>query len=190
MSIDSAVESGTRARTRRAILDAAFQVLGRNSGASLAEIAAEAEVGRSTLHRYYPERADLLVALGQDALDNLGAALERARPTDGSADAALRRMSHECFGLGPVITLVFGDPHSLANQEFWDRLDTIDAPLIALIERGQDEGSIGRSLEVRWIRRMLWWTLLTGWESFEHEGYSRTEALEAIDKTISGIIRD
>lgn len=189
MSIDSAVESGTRSRTRRAILDAAIQTLRRNPAATLGEIAAEAEVGRSTLHRYYPERADLLVALGQDALDRLGAALERARPDDGPADVALRRMSHECFDLGPVLALVFGDPHALANQKFWERLDSIDAPLITLIERGQAEGSLAGTLAVPWIRRMLWWTLLTGWESFEHEGYSRTEALEAIDTTISGITR-
>ncbi|MFD4182659.1 TetR/AcrR family transcriptional regulator [Rhodococcus sp. NPDC058514] len=187
MSTETVPESGTKARTRRAILDAAVDVLGKNAGASLSEIAAEAEVGRSTLHRYYPERVDLIQALGEDALDKLGSALERARPDEGPADAALRRMSHECFDLGPLLSLMFGDPQALSNAAFWEGLGAVDAPLLALIERGQADGTFTAALKVRWIRRMLWWCLLTGWESFNSEGYSRTEAIEAIDTTVARI---
>jgi TetR/AcrR family transcriptional regulator, repressor for lfrA len=187
MSTVTVPESGTKARTRRAILDAAVDVLGKNAAASLSEIAAEAEVGRSTLHRYYPERIDLVRALGEDALDKLGAALERSRPTEGPADAALRRMSHECFDLGPLLSLIFGDPQALSNAAFWEGLGAVDAPLLALIERGQADGTFSSALKVRWIRRMLWWCLLTGWESFNKEGYSRTDAIESIDLTVARI---
>ncbi|MBP1161773.1 MULTISPECIES: TetR/AcrR family transcriptional regulator [Rhodococcus] len=187
MSTVTVPESGTKARTRRAILDAAVDVLGQNAAASLSEIAAEAEVGRSTLHRYYPERIDLVRALGEDALDKLGAALERSRPTEGPADAALRRMSHECFDLGPLLSLIFGDPQALSNSAFWEGLGAVDAPLLALIERGQADGTFSSELKVRWIRRMLWWCLLTGWESFNKEGYSRTDAIESIDLTVARI---
>ncbi|MDQ3577436.1 MAG: TetR/AcrR family transcriptional regulator, partial [Actinomycetota bacterium] len=45
---------GARARTRRAILDAAISVLSRNPAASLAEVAEAAQVGRTTVHRYFP----------------------------------------------------------------------------------------------------------------------------------------
>ncbi|TJZ80330.1 TetR/AcrR family transcriptional regulator [Rhodococcus oryzae] len=187
MSTVTVPESGTKARTRRAILDAAVDVLGKNSAAPLSEIAAEAEVGRSTLHRYYPERIDLVRALGEDALDKLRVALERSRPTEGPADAALRRMSHECFDLGPLLSLIFGDPQALSNAAFWEGLGAVDAPLLALIERGQADGTFSSELKVRWIRRMLWWCLLTGWESFNKEGYSRTDAIESIDLTVARI---
>lgn len=185
MTTAEAPESGTKARTRRAILDAAVEILSQNHAAPLSEIATAAEVGRSTLHRYYPERSDLVAALGDHALDKLDAALVRARPTEGPADAALRRMSHECFEIGPTLTLVYGDPQVLSNTAFWIRLDSTDAPLIDLLERGFAENTFTSNLQVRWIRRMLWWSLLTGWEAFNHEQYSRTEALEAIDETVA-----
>ena len=56
-------ESATKVRTRRAILDAAVGALARDASASLAEVASAAGVGRTTVHRYFPERADLLRAL-------------------------------------------------------------------------------------------------------------------------------
>lgn len=185
MKSGSVPESGTRARTRRAILDAAVEVLSKNPGAPLSDIAAAAEVGRSTLHRYYPERGDLVVALGAHALDKLDAALIRAKPTEGPADVALRRMSHECFEIGPTLSLVYGDPQVLSNEAFWIRLDSADRPLVDLLERGVAEGSFTSSLKVRWLRRMMWWSLITGWEAFNYEQYSRAEALESIDETIT-----
>lgn len=185
MDTGSTPESGTKARTRRAILDAAVEVLSRNPGAPLSEIAASADVGRSTLHRYYPERGELVAALGEHALDKLEAAMERSRPAEGPADAALRRMSHECFEIGPTLSLVYGDPQVLSNEAFWVRLHTADRPLIDLLERGIAEGAFTANLQVRWLRRMLWWTLLTGWEAVNYEKYSRTEALESIDETVA-----
>ncbi|MGW0040247.1 TetR/AcrR family transcriptional regulator [Rhodococcus sp. NPDC003348] len=185
MTTEEATESGTKARTRRAILDAAVEVLSKNAGAPLSEVATAADVGRSTLHRYYPERGDLVAALGGHALDKLDAALVRARPTEGPADEAIRRMSHECFEIGPTLSLVYGDVQVFSNEAFWVRLDRTDEPLLDLLERGIAEGTFTATLKVRWIRRMLWWCLLTGWEAFAHEGYSRTEALEAIDETVA-----
>lgn len=55
--------SRAKERTRRAILDAAAAVLARNPAASIGEIAEAAETVRSTVHRHFPERADLISAL-------------------------------------------------------------------------------------------------------------------------------
>lgn len=185
MATPRTTESGTRARTRRAILNAAVDVLRKNPNAPLSDVAAAADVGRSTLHRYYPERSDLVAALGDHALDQLDAALIRARPTEGPADVALRRMSHECFEVGPAIALVYGDPQVLSNEAFWIRLNETDQPLIDLLERGFADGTFTATLSVGWVRRMLWWCLFTGWVTFDLDQCSRTEALEAIDETVA-----
>jgi AcrR family transcriptional regulator len=73
----AAPESGTRARARRPILDVGVQVLSQQSGASLAEVADAAGVGRTTMHRFFPERADLLVGIGTDLLERIAVATER-----------------------------------------------------------------------------------------------------------------
>ncbi|MBQ1052796.1 TetR family transcriptional regulator, partial [Micromonospora sp. C51] len=59
-------ETGSRARTRQAILQAAIEVLSRNPAASLGEIATAAQVGRTTLHRYFAERSDLLAGVVEE----------------------------------------------------------------------------------------------------------------------------
>ena len=70
MTVDS--ETGTRGRTRKAILDAAIRVLAADPSASLGQIADAADVGRTTLHRYFPDRAELLAAVMQEAGRRLG----------------------------------------------------------------------------------------------------------------------
>ena len=71
-------ESATRTRTRQAILAAAVTVFARDPSAALGEVAAAAGVGRTTLHRYFPERSDLLSALVVHVLEQVAAAM-RAR---------------------------------------------------------------------------------------------------------------
>ncbi|MGW7694593.1 TetR/AcrR family transcriptional regulator [Streptomyces asiaticus] len=77
-------ESATRTRTRRAILDATVARLSADHAASLADVAEAAGVGRTTVHRYFPERSDLLAAIGADVRDRVEAATARARLDDGS----------------------------------------------------------------------------------------------------------
>lgn len=67
-TIHSAPEqSATRERTRKAILDAAVSVFASKPAATLSEIASAAKVGRTTLHRYFPERSDLVDAVAAEA---------------------------------------------------------------------------------------------------------------------------
>ncbi|MDT5073313.1 MAG: TetR/AcrR family transcriptional regulator, repressor for lfrA, partial [Mycobacterium sp.] len=109
MSAPLSAVGGPRSRTRKAILDAAMAVLGDNPGASLGDIASAAEVGRSTLHRYFAERSDLLraLALHVHALSN--AAIEHAEPDCGPAEEALRRVVECQLDLGPIVPFVYND---------------------------------------------------------------------------------
>ena len=110
MNAPLSTEGGPRSRTRRAILDAAMSVLAENPTASLGDIAAAAEVGRSTLHRYFAERSDLLraLALHVHALSN--AAIEHAEPDCGPPVEALRRVVECQLDLGPIVPFVYNDP--------------------------------------------------------------------------------
>ncbi|UMO99431.1 TetR/AcrR family transcriptional regulator [Amycolatopsis sp. EV170708-02-1] len=85
MSEGVVTETGVRARTRRAILDAAIETLIKQPSATLADIAAAANVGRTTVHRYFAERSDLIDAISHDALDKVSQSTERARLDDGPA---------------------------------------------------------------------------------------------------------
>ena len=56
---------------REAIVDAAIDTFARNPGASLAEVAARAGVGRASLHRHFPSRDDLVTAITRQCMDEI-----------------------------------------------------------------------------------------------------------------------
>jgi AcrR family transcriptional regulator len=169
--------SPARERTRRAILDAAVRVLGANPGASLAEVAAAAGVGRTTLHRYFPERADLREGIIVDGLERSRAAIDRARLGEGAAPDALVRLCAEHFELGEVLLLIFSDPDLMADPR-WSAEDEEVLAVRSVIERGQAEGTIDASQPSTWIEAMLWALLYTAWDHARARGTSRHEALD------------
>lgn len=94
------VESGTRSRTRRAILGAAAEVLAHDRAATLAEIAKAAQVGRSTLHRYFPDRDVLVQAAIADAYLVIQQSIQDAAVGDGPPLEGLRRLVAALVGTG------------------------------------------------------------------------------------------
>ncbi|GAB3480053.1 TetR/AcrR family transcriptional regulator [Amycolatopsis cihanbeyliensis] len=162
-------ESPSRARTRRAILAAAVGVLSQNSAASLGDIAAAAGVGRTTVHRYFPERTDLMAALDRYAIAQIHLATERARLEEGTALEALRRLCQEYFELGELLTLLFNDV-DVVERGTWDEDTDADGALLLLVERGHREGSIDPEMEPAWVQQLLWCTLYGAWQYVQLHG--------------------
>ncbi|PNG17097.1 TetR/AcrR family transcriptional regulator [Streptomyces cahuitamycinicus] len=171
-----AAESGTRARTRRAIVDAAVTLLAGDPTASLGDVATAAGVGRTTVHRYFPERSDLLAAISSDVLDKVEAATERARLDDGPAAEALERLCQEYFELGDGLTLMFDTPQ-LANWSDWDEETPADRHFLHTVRRGHAEGSIDAELHEEWVRNLVWALLYTAWEHTRTTGTPKHAAL-------------
>lgn len=168
-------ESRTRTRTRRAILDAAVAVLARDPSASLGEVAAAAGVGRTTVHRYFAERADLLAALLDHANERVGEATARAELTHGSAREALARLCREYFELGDVLTVMFTGAIGRMEDE---PEQPHDRALVALIQRGRAEGTLDPELSEAWTLSLLWALLYTAWSLMREQSVPRHEALE------------
>lgn len=162
-------------RTRRVILDAAVSVLSKDADASLGYIAIQAGVGRTTVHRHFPERSDLIAALGADALAKITEATARARLDDGPAWDALERLCREYFEFGDLFTLVLAEPR-LAGPE-WAEESEPDREFHRLIERGQAEGAIDGRLSPAWVQLVLWSLLSAAWQHVR-DGAPRQEALD------------
>ncbi|MGF1663597.1 MAG: TetR/AcrR family transcriptional regulator [Kineosporiaceae bacterium] len=138
--------------TPAAILEAAARILPTNSGTTLAEVAAAAGLGRTTVHRYFPTREDLLAALAVDALDRIEAALADCRLDDGPVPdvlarvaAALVPMSDEFrfLEVGPEVWKVGGELDTR-----WYRLSD---RLEAVVDRGKRDGDLRPDLPTAWI---------------------------------------
>ena len=151
-------------RTRRDIVGAAIEVWAADNAASLGVVAQQAGVGRTTLNRYFTDRAQLVAAVDQECAARYGAAVVRSRPTEGTGRDALLRMCTELIQLGPVLGLVFAD-NALVDPDTW--FDEDDDPLGAAIARGYEDGSLAVDLPGRLDRhrssgppssRPTWWS--------------------------------
>ncbi len=191
------VESGSRSRTRRAILDAAVVVFSKRRNASLGDIAAEAQVARSTLHRYFPDREALVRALSEDVLELIERTIQEAQPDEGPARQALQRLMTAWFDLGPRLFFLFNEPsfnitHPEAAQwvqDFFTRLDEVGKPIDQLIARGHADGTFAQSLPPAWISRLVWWMVYIGWEAITEGDLTRFTAPAAVLQTLeTGIL--
>lgn len=169
-------ESGTRARTRRAILDAAVALLATDPTASLGDVAAAAGVGRTTVHRYFPERSDLLAAIGAYVLDKVAAATDRARLGEGPATAALERLCQEFFELGDALTMMFETPQ-LMDWSGWEEETPADQAFVRTVQRGHAEGTIDPELSGEWVQNVMWALLYTAWEMARNQNMPKHTAL-------------
>jgi TetR/AcrR family transcriptional regulator, repressor for lfrA len=177
MPVSQSIDGGPRARTRRAILDAAMSVLADNPAASLGDIASAAEVGRSTLHRYFAERSDLLYALARHVHALSNAAIAHAEPDCGPAVEALRRVVECQLDLGPIVPFIFNEPTINADPEMAALLDTGDEVIVDVLNRASTRGSAGPP---DWPRLVFWALLEAGYEAVKRNSAPRVEIVDAI----------
>ena len=179
----------TRERTRRAILDAAGPVLAADPAAPLPAVASASGVGRTTVHRYFPERADLVRALARHVFQETDARVARARPDVGPPLDALRRVADALFDLGPVLTYLYGEPAVLADEECRALLESDHDPVRELLERTAP--LLRPGLSTAWVRRVFWSLLYTGWETAREDGTPRHEVVDAMMTTFAtGVVAD
>lgn len=177
MSVSQSIDGGARSRTRKAILDAAMSVLATNPAASLADIAAAADVGRSTLHRYFSERSDLLHALARHVHDMSNAAIEHAEPDCGPPVEALRRVVECQLDLGPIVPFIYNEPTIGADPDMAAMLDTGDEVIVDVLNRASMRGSAGPP---DWPRLVFWALLHAGYEAIKLNSAPRVQIVDAI----------
>src|SRR5262245_61646648 len=136
---------------REHVLREAATLLIRRPAASMDEIARAAGISRATLHRLYPGRDVLALALGAPALDQVSAAVDAARITDGGAAEALRRLVDELMPIAEFLGFLYGENALVDNPAIDEAWQRIDDRVTAVVRRGQQEGSLRVDLPAQWI---------------------------------------
>lgn len=178
--------SSARNRTERAILNAAATVWARDRAATLPQIAEAAEVGRTTLHRYFPERDGLLRATTEFALEAVGLAIAEAEPDKGPPLEAMRRVVAALASASDAIMFVFGD-QSLVRDVVPDADPGLPAPhdpVIDLIRRGQSEGVFDTQLSAEWMQQVLWGVAYTAFEQVERGALAKFDVTATVTRTL------
>src|SRR5215469_13453389 len=128
-----------RRTARRSLLDVAAEVLVADPAASLAEVAAAAGIGRTTLHKQYATRDDLLCAVGHRAIDLLEQAVSLVTGTD-DPDGGLRALTAAMIPIGPQLAFLWRTPTFDHVAELDARWKAAEARSLAVLKRAQDRG--------------------------------------------------
>lgn len=125
--------------------------LAYNHSASLADLAAAAGVGRTTLHRAYATREALTRAVAEFAVAECDRIYTAAGVDDAPADAVLPKLADECVALGVAYTLLWADPPITDLVAMHEVGEAVDTRLEAFVVRSQAAGELRPDAPARWI---------------------------------------
>ncbi|RSM71491.1 TetR/AcrR family transcriptional regulator [Kibdelosporangium aridum] len=172
-------------RTRSAILTAAASVLARDRTATLPEIAKAAGVGRTTVHRYFPDRDTLIKAAVEDSVEVIGQAIAEAQVDEGTSVAALHRLVTAYLHVGDRLVFLFNDPHIMRGYGVEQPEEPLSTdPVLDLIVRGQQEGAFDGHVSPQWIQHVLWALVYTGIDEVNKGNMSRHGVAATVIRTL------
>lgn len=138
-------------RNRAAILAATVTALRANPDASVADIAAEAGVGRMTLYGHFSTRAELIEAALTDSLERAENVLADVS-LDGDAREAFSRLIASSWKLlDQSRGLLAAAQKELPPARIRELHEKAEARMRGLLERGQSEGAFRTDLPVSWL---------------------------------------
>ncbi|MEM1245842.1 MAG: TetR/AcrR family transcriptional regulator [Acidobacteriota bacterium] len=173
-----------RLSSRQSILDAASAIWAQNPGASTREIALFAGVGRATLHRHFPHRADLLKALADDAMAEIDAAIEASLQAGPAARDQLEA----------YLKIIV--PRADRSRFLWSEPDVMNDPQIRegyarqlrlakdLVARLKVEGSIAADVPDSWVVSTIDTLTYAAWSSVQEGHLAPRSASKLVLRTI------
>lgn len=143
-------------RSRRRVLDAAADLLGRDPEASMEAVAARAGVGRTTVFRHFPTRAELVLASWLHVLTRAEAALAELRLDEVPAEESLRVLVGELVGLAERWPLLFrGERPSIDDPELAGASAGLEALVATTVERAVRAGALRDDLPGMLLKEAL-----------------------------------
>jgi AcrR family transcriptional regulator len=165
------------------LLDAAATFLLTNPKASLADIAAAAGVGRTTLFKRYATRDELEHAVAMRALDRCVHAAASADAT--TPDGGLRSLVTALVPVGPQLNFIWRTPALDTDGEFGRAYKTFEARIQDVLTRARDKGVLSSSQPDWWLWQTLVALVYVAWECVE---YGRLARLDAADRVLDTML--
>jgi AcrR family transcriptional regulator len=150
MSVQTSSLARPRRGLRRPLLDVAAEVLVADPAASLAEVAEAAGIGRTTLHKHYATRDDLLRAVGHRAVDLWEQALDQV--TDGP-DGGLRAIIAAMVVVGSQLGFIWRTPGLHRDQGLEERSAAAQDRTLAVLRRACQRGVLAAGTPDWWLLR-------------------------------------
>lgn len=165
-------------------MDAGFEVLSRNPGANLSDIAGAAGVSRATLHRYFPSREAMIEELAQIALKEIDQACEQACDGLQSAAEMLQSIFHALVPLGDrhgFLSYETVPSNSILHSEFHRQ----DRETEELVAAAKEEGLFDPGVPDSWIAEAFDYLLYAAWNNIRAGQATTNQAAELAWRTFT-----
>lgn len=180
---------------REALIAEATRVVAAKPQSSMADVAAEIGIGRTTLYRHFRDRETMIDEIAKAGARTFILAFLSAGPETGAGLEAVERICTQLFAIPDVLTLMFAD-HPIITDEVFAAVgqktteggNTPDEdPLQAVIARGQRDGSINPSLPVAWASSYVYLTIAAGHLYRQAANSGGDASAQALDLTVRAI---
>jgi AcrR family transcriptional regulator len=161
------------------VLDTAAAVLAKDPSASLGQVAGAAGIGRTTLHKQFPTRHDLLVAVASRALDITESVIASAREDPD----ALRRLVVDLLPYGAYMVLLMQQPEVFSDDTIIARTDATIGPIAAIVGIA---GRIRPGVPEWWLSRSLHSLLFTAWDLVQFGWLAPRDAPDLVLSSFTG----
>lgn len=141
--------AATKSRSREKLLLNLVNSLSDHPRASMEQLAGMAGISRATLCRHFSSRDEMLLAMAEAALSSAELAFERARPSEGSAEQAIRRLIEELLPIAELYAYVGQQEHIDKGVEA--RAQPLRESFIALFHQWQASGELRIDLPAPWL---------------------------------------
>ncbi|KAA3646286.1 MAG: TetR/AcrR family transcriptional regulator [Chloroflexi bacterium] len=159
--------------TREILLDAATEVLSKNPGAYMGEVAETAGVGRATLYRHFPSRDDLIRELTIASYKQMDAALAPVMAKDLSAKDMLLALLEEIIPLGDRYNFLLSERSFEDDPEVRSFEDRNQQDWGAFFEELKTDGVIAPDVPTAWAVATIEALIYSAWSSAS-DGYIAT----------------
>ena len=168
----------------------AARLLSLRPAASMDEIAVAGGVSRATLFRRFPSRSALVAELSRRAVDEYVAATDAARPEDGPAPEAMRRVLGHLSVLAPRYGLLVLQPvDDLVEHGLLDRARVADRRLHRLVVRGQEDGDFRVDLGADWVLTTITWLIVGAADGLRLGRLAPADIERLVTETVLGALR-
>ncbi len=173
-------------RSERALLQAADRVLTRNPSASLDEVAKEAGLARSTLHRRFSSRERLLAAMARWTTAEIKSEIDHvlaARPGD---DAVLQLVTERALGVKVAWPFTSTVPASV-DPEAQRQHDDIAQRVDFVLRQARDAGQLAPDTDLTWARHVFYALIGTTVQQMTPNDDPQRLASRLVDTYLNGL---
>lgn len=169
---------------RKAILDAATELLALKPTATLQEIAEHAHIGIATLHRYFSTRELLLDALALNAIKLVDEALEAITVDPADMSEFLRGIFEALIPLGGKVSFLSFAASVNENSDIVAEEVRIKQSLREAVERWQAGGQLNVAISANWIVTVIYNLLFVAWQEIQEGNLAKNEAPTLLLSTV------